>query len=143
MLETKEYSHLGGCISAFNWVKWGKGGRYWANMTYNFGIIGLGMIAKFHAATIRATRGANLVAVFSEDESKADKFASEFNCAAYSDFSSFLTHKGLDAVSICTPSSAHLQPCLASAEAGKHIVCEKPLEVSVERIDKMIGDCDK
>ena len=112
-------------------------------MTYNFGIIGLGMIAKFHAAAIRATCGANLAAVFSEDEIKADKFASEFNCAPYSDFSSFLAHKDLDAVSICTPSGAHLQPCLASAEAGKHIVCEKPLEVSVERIDQMIRGCDK
>ena len=55
-------------------------------MTYNFGIIGLGMIAKFHVAAIRATCGANLAAVFSEDEIKADKFASEFNRASYSDF---------------------------------------------------------
>ena len=77
-------------------------------MTYNFGIIGLGMIATFHAAAIRATCGANLAAVFSEDDIKADKFAFEFYCAPYSDFSSFLAHKDLDAVSICTPSGAHL-----------------------------------
>ena len=56
---------------------------------------------------------------------------------------SLLTHKDLDAVSICTLSGAHLHPCLASSEAGKHVVYEKPLEVSVERIDKMINECDK
>ena len=59
-------------------------------MTYNLRIIGLSMIAKFHAAAMRATSGANLAAVFSEDEIKADKFASEFNCAPYSDFCHFL-----------------------------------------------------
>ena len=112
-------------------------------MTYNFGIIGLGMIARFHATAIRATCEADLTAVFSENESKANKFAEEFGGVPYTNFSKFLAHKDLDAVSICTPSGAHLIPSLASAKAGKHIICEKPLEVSIDRIDQIIRCCER
>ena len=112
-------------------------------MVYNFGIIGLGMIARFHAEAIKAIHGASLVAVFSENENKAAEFSQEFGGIPYTNFSKFLKHKDLNVVSICTPSGAHLEPCLASAEAGKHVVCEKPLEVSTDRIDEMIRSCDK
>ncbi|MBH68277.1 MAG: oxidoreductase [Rhodospirillaceae bacterium] len=111
-------------------------------MTYNFGIIGLGMIARFHAQAINATEGLQLSAVFSRSKNKAEEFCAEFGGEPYTNFSKFLAHQNLQAVSICTPSGAHLEPCLASAKAGKHIVCEKPLEISPERIDKIIRACE-
>ncbi|NNF79565.1 MAG: Gfo/Idh/MocA family oxidoreductase [Rhizobiales bacterium] len=107
-----------------------------------FGIIGLGMIAEFHAKAIAAIAGAELVACFSRDQAKADAFASKHGGTGYGDLDAFLAHDGLDLVTICTPSGAHLEPTLAAAAAGKHVVCEKPLEVTTARIDQMIAACN-
>ena len=107
------------------------------------GIIGLGMIAEFHARAIAALEGAELVACFSRDQSKADAFAGEHGGKAYADLDGFLAHDGLHMVTICTPSGAHLEPTLAAAAAGKHVVCEKPLEVTTARVDQMIAACDE
>ena len=60
----------------------------------------------------------------------------------YQDYETFLAHPGLDIVTIATPSGAHLEPCVQAAKAGKHIICEKPLEVTLERVDRMIRACD-
>ena len=54
-----------------------------------------------------------------------------------------MAHPGLDIVAIATPSGAHLEPCVQAAKAGKHIICEKPLEVTLERVDRMIRACDE
>ena len=110
-------------------------------MPINFGIVGLGMIARFHAKAIAATSGAELTAVFSRDKKKARDFSKEFGAAPYTDLDKFLDHANLDAISICTPSGNHLEPCIAAAKAGKHVVCEKPLEINTTRIDKMISAC--
>ena len=110
-------------------------------MPINFGIVGLGMIARFHAKAIAATSGAELTAVFSRDKKKARDFSEEFGAAPYTDLDKFLDHANLDAISICTPSGNHLEPCIAAAKAKKHVVCEKPLEINTTRIDKMISAC--
>ncbi len=107
-----------------------------------FGIVGLGMIARFHALSLEAMEDAGLVACYSRDQTKADAFASEHGGQGYGEMNAFLAHPGLDVVIICTPSGAHLEPTLAAAEAGKHVVCEKPLEVTTARIDQMIAACD-
>ena len=112
-------------------------------MTVKFGIIGLGMISRFHAQAIAATPGAELIAVLSRDLAKATRFADEFHAVPYTNLDEFLDHVGLDAISICTPSGNHLEPCTAGAKAGKHVVCEKPLEINTSRIDQMISICKK
>jgi predicted dehydrogenase len=55
----------------------------------------------------------------------------------------FLAHFGLDIVTICTPSGFHLEPALEVAEARKHLIVEKPLEITLERCDKIIDACQK
>ena len=112
-------------------------------MTVKFGIIGLGMISRFHAQAIAATPGAELIAVLSRDLAKATRFADEFHAVPYTNLDEFLDHVGLDAISICTPNGNHLEPCTAGAKAGKHVVCEKPLEINTSRIDQMISICKK
>ena len=108
-----------------------------------FGIVGLGMIARFHALALKAMTDADLVACLSRNQSKADAFASELGGQGYCEMDAFLAHSGLDVVIICTPSGAHLEPALAAAKAGKHVVCEKPLEVTTSRIDEMMTACDE
>ncbi|MBT8363402.1 MAG: Gfo/Idh/MocA family oxidoreductase [Deltaproteobacteria bacterium] len=110
---------------------------------YGFGIVGCGMIADFHAQAIKAMQGGHLACVFSRSKANADRVAEAYNCASYQDYKAFLAHAGLDIVTIATPSGAHLKPCVQAAAAGKHIVCEKPLEVTLERVDRMIRACDE
>jgi predicted dehydrogenase len=114
-------------------------------MSYGFGIIGLGLIADFHAKAIQAIgRGeGTLVACCSRSAEKAQKFAGKYGCRGYSDIGEFIAHPGLDIVSICGPSGAHLEPALAAAKAGKHVVVEKPLEITTQRCDKIIEACKK
>ena len=108
---------------------------------FRFGIIGPGMIAEFHARAITDMPGAELVAVYGRNRDKAAQFAARHGCAPYDDLDAFLAHTPLDIVTICTPSGNHLEPALAAASAGKHIICEKPLEVTLPRVDRMIDAC--
>ena len=108
---------------------------------FGIGIIGTGMIAAFHAKAIAAMEGAVLAASLSRRAEQVEAFAAAHGGAAYTDLAAFLAHPGLDAVAICTPSGAHLEPALAAAAAGKHVICEKPLEVTTARVDQMIIAC--
>jgi len=110
---------------------------------FGFGIVGCGMIADFHARAIEGMKGGHLACVFSRSKANADRVATVYNCASYQNYKTFLAHPGLDIVAIATPSGAHLEPCLQAAKAGKHIICEKPLEVTLERVDRMIRACDE
>ncbi len=105
------------------------------------GIIGVGMIARFHAQAIAAMSGGTLHSVYARNSEKGTAFADEFKCTAHSDLDTFLADPELDLVTIATPSGAHLEPCLAAAKASKHVLVEKPMEVSTERIDQMIAAC--
>ena len=108
-----------------------------------FGIIGSGMIAQFHAKAINAMQGSELHSVYSRNPASSQSIADEHGCAAFSDLDAFLADPDLDIVTIATPSGAHLEPALAAVRAGKHVICEKPLEVTTERIDQMIAEGEK
>ena len=112
-------------------------------MTTGFGIIGCGMISAFHARAIAEIDGAQLVACYNRTLPKAEKLAAEFGGDAYSDLDAMLAREDVQVVTICTPSGAHLEPCLAAAKAGKHVIVEKPLEITLERCDAMIAACER
>jgi predicted dehydrogenase len=102
-----------------------------------FGIIGAGMIGHFHAKAITAMTGGTLHSVFDLRQEAAEKLASEYGGTAYSDMAKFLADDELEIVTVGTPSGAHLEPSLAALNAGKHVICEKPLEITLERIDQL------
>jgi predicted dehydrogenase len=104
-----------------------------------FGIIGAGMIGKFHAQAINAMTGGELHSVFNHTTEKAEALANEFGAKAYSDLKEFLADPELEIVTVGTPSGAHLDPTRAALEAGKHAIVEKPLEVTTERIDELMA----
>lgn len=112
-------------------------------MKIGFGIIGCGMIANFHRKAIDDIRGAQLVACFDQYPLAAERLADASGCKAYADLNEMLTHPGLDVVTICTPSGAHMEPAVAAAKAGKHVIVEKPLEINLKRCDKIIDACRK
>lgn len=108
-----------------------------------FGIVGCGMISEFHARAIQDIPDATLSAVFTSRPNEAARFLAQFpDCKVYTDLDKFLAHPGLRIVNICTPSGAHLEPAIAAAQAGKHVVVEKPLEVSMARCDRIIATCE-
>lgn len=107
-----------------------------------FGIIGAGMIANFHAKAIQAMEGGELHSFYGRRREAVDELVGEYGGKGYDDLDEFLADPELDIVTIATPSGAHLDPAIAAAKAGKHVVCEKPLEITPERIDLMISACE-
>lgn len=112
-------------------------------MSIGFGIVGVGMIANFHARAIRDAGGAHLVGCSSRRAESAQEFAGEHDCRAFESLEAMLGDPDVQAVAICTPSGAHLDPAVAAAKAGKHIVVEKPLEITTERCDQIIEACEQ
>ncbi len=111
------------------------------NMSVGFGIVGTGMISHFHAKAIQAIPGACVAGCFNHSAEKAAAFASEYGCTAWSSLDQMLASPDVDIVNICTPSGSHLDPAIAAAKAGKHVVVEKPLEITLSRCDQIIEAC--
>jgi UDP-N-acetyl-2-amino-2-deoxyglucuronate dehydrogenase len=109
---------------------------------HGFGIIGCGMIARFHAAAIDDVRGARLVACYDVVRESVDRFAGDSGCRPYYKLDEMLADKDVDVVTIGTPSGAHQEPAVAAAKAGKHVIVEKPLEVTLKRCDAIIRACE-
>jgi predicted dehydrogenase len=105
----------------------------------NFGIIGTGMIAGFHAKAIQAMQDGDLVGVAGRSFATAQAFAESEKTTAYESVDALLADPSVEVVTIATPSGAHYEPALAALKAGKHVVIEKPLEITTDRIDAMMA----
>jgi predicted dehydrogenase len=105
---------------------------------WNFGIVGAGLIADFHARAIRSLGNARLIAICGTNQVKVKTLSEKYNCRPFSNYDEMISSPDVDIVTIATPSGAHMEPAIAAAEHGKHVICEKPLEISLERIDRMI-----
>ncbi len=112
-------------------------------MSMGFGIVGTGMIAHFHAKAIQAMTNGRVVGCFNQNVEKAKAFAAEYDCKAYSTLDELLADKDVAIVTICTPSGAHRDPAISAANALKHVVVEKPLEITLQRCDDIINACEK
>jgi predicted dehydrogenase len=107
--------------------------------TYRIGIVGIGGIAKMHAKAIGDLENAELVAGSCRTEQKGRDFVNEFGGTWYPDYHQLLDEAKPDLITIATPSGAHLDPALAAIERGIPVLCEKPLEITTERVDGMIA----
>src|SRR5262249_13251915 len=98
----------------------------------------------FHARALQDVPDTRLVALVSRTRSNAEKLMQEVGvtAAVHTDLAAVLERKDVDVVIITTPSGAHLEPAVAAARAGKHVVVEKPLEITTERCDRIIRACD-
>src|SRR4029078_10380782 len=85
-------------------------------------------------------------AAYSRSEANGAKIAAlaaeKGECRVYDDLDAMLSRPDLDVVCVCTPSGAHLDPAVRAAAAGKHVVVEKPLEITLPRCDAIIDACD-
>lgn len=103
-----------------------------------FGIIGCGMIANFHAAAIAQVGDAELCACYDQYTPGAAAFAEKYGITAFASLEEMLESDAIDAVSICTPSGMHAPQALQALRAGKHVVVEKPMSLSLEDADAII-----
>jgi predicted dehydrogenase len=108
-----------------------------------FGIIGCGNIGPVHAQALAKVKNAKLVAVSDVVLASAQKLAGQYGADAYDDYRAMLARPDLDAVCLCVPSGLRMEIAIACAQAGKHILSEKPLEVSTARIDKILAATKK
>lgn len=110
-------------------------------MSIGIGIVGTGMISNFHAKAIADAKGCHLAGCADRRAEAATNFASKYGCTGYGSVDEMFADPKIEAVSICTPSGAHMEPAVAAANAGKHVIVEKPLEITTERCDQIIGAC--
>ena len=109
----------------------------------NFAIIGTGGVAEFHAKALSECKIARLAACYDGVPQRAVDFAQRHGIEAETTLDGLLARRDVAAVIIATPSGAHKEVTMAAAGAGKHVLCEKPLEVTLERADEMIRACEE
>lgn len=112
-------------------------------MKIGFAIVGTGMIAEVHADAIAAAPEAQLVAVYSRGAEQREKFARARNCRAATSLEAIAQNPDIHAVCITTPSGAHADAAVPLLEAGKAVLCEKPLEVSLAACDRIIAAAER
>lgn len=105
---------------------------------FGIGIVGAGMIAGIHVEAIRALDGARLAGIMDGGSGKGRRIAPECDPRSCDDLEGFVAREDIDVVAVASPTGAHLEPGLLAARHGKHCIVEKPMEITLERIDRLI-----
>lgn len=109
--------------------------------TINFGVIGCGSISATHLAALAEMKDVRVVAVSDANASRRTNAAAKTGARAYADYHELLADPDVDIVTILTASGAHAAVGMEAARAGKHVVVEKPLDVTVENAQALIDCC--
>jgi predicted dehydrogenase len=103
-----------------------------------FGLVGTGFWARItHAPALASTNGSTLSAVWGRDGRSAQSLAAEYGAAAFADVGAFL--EAVDAVAFAVPPHVQAPLAVRAAEAGKHLLLEKPIALSVDEADKLVA----
>ncbi|MGH7502347.1 MAG: Gfo/Idh/MocA family protein [Longimicrobiales bacterium] len=108
-----------------------------------FGLIGCGDIGQLRANALTQTRGAVLVSVSDIDAQKAKLTATRFHTQTDRDWTTLLERSDIDAVIVSTPPRLHIDMCVAAMEAGKHVLCEKPLARTPEECRLILATAER
>lgn len=103
------------------------------------GIVGCGMIAGFHAHALKTVENTVLAGACSRSEASAEKFCTEQSIPMFRTYEEMLRDPDIDAVSLCTPSGDHCRQILQALTAGKHVVVEKPMCITLEECNRVIA----
>lgn len=108
-------------------------------MPIGFAILGPGKVAHTHAHALMRIPAARLVAVWGRNPERTAAFAARYAATAYTDLAACLADPAVQAVIICTPHPQHAEEAVAAAEAGRHVLVEKPMALTVADCDRMIA----
>ena len=101
-------------------------------------LIGCGKVGGLHAAALTTLAESNLVAVCDASRERADQFGGRYQTRAYGDVGQMVRESGAEAVFICTPHPLHAESAVLAAEAGLHVMVEKPMAASLRDCDTML-----
>lgn len=108
-------------------------------MKVKVGIIGCGKIAQVrHIPEYEGNPDAELYGLFDINKERAEELAKLHNCRVYSTYEELLADPEIDAVSVCVANSAHAEISIAALRAGKHVLCEKPMAITLEECEDMV-----
>ncbi|MEI6503202.1 MAG: Gfo/Idh/MocA family oxidoreductase [Armatimonadota bacterium] len=110
-----------------------------AQKKYGFGVLGCGVISDTHLDAIRSLPNAQIVAVCDTREPSAQDKAEKYGCDYYTDLAEMLKRDDLQVVNVVVPSGLHARLGIQCCEAGKHVICTKPIDITLERIDSLIA----
>jgi len=110
-----------------------------------FAIVGCGVIGPWHAKAIELASRAELIALCDVELDKAEKLAAEHGgVPGYKNYKTMLKKEpDIDCVCVCVPSGLHWRIAVDAAKAGRHVLSEKPLDVTLHHMDAMIDTCAK
>jgi UDP-N-acetyl-2-amino-2-deoxyglucuronate dehydrogenase len=114
-----------------------------SNRKLGFGIIGCGMISSWHAGAIEQIDGAILKGVTDINKNSRESFAGKFNASAFDSVEELLKCEEIDVVCVCTPSGLHAPLAIQVANAGRHIIIEKPMALNLKEAKEIIEACEK
>jgi UDP-N-acetyl-2-amino-2-deoxyglucuronate dehydrogenase len=106
------------------------------------GLLGCGRISRNHLEAIAKVEGLRLVSVADSDRGRAEAVGAEQGVPAFGSLEEMLAAVPSDLVSICTPSGLHPQHGIEAARAGRHVLTEKPMAISLEAADQLVQACD-
>jgi UDP-N-acetyl-2-amino-2-deoxyglucuronate dehydrogenase len=106
------------------------------------GLLGGGNISDTHARAARAIPGVEIAAVYGPNREKATRLSQLYGGVVYDNVERFLDHRSLDIVAIGSPSGLHAGEAIAAIGRGIHVLSEKPLDVTTERVDRVIAAAD-
>lgn len=109
---------------------------------FRIALVGCGRISRNHVDAISRIDGLSLVAACDDDSARAHEVADPLGIPAFTDFEKMLSDVDCDVVSICTPSGLHPVQGVVAAKAGKHVVTEKPMAISLKGADELVQACD-
>jgi predicted dehydrogenase len=112
-------------------------------MTWHVGLIGAGNISGTHARAAAELPDVRIAAVYGGNAEKAAALARAHEAAAYDSLEPFLAHRPMDLVLIGSPSGLHAEQGIAAARRGLHVLSEKPLDVTTERVDALVAEADR
>ena len=109
---------------------------------FRVGIVGCGRISKNHFDAIRSVDGLSVTAVCDVDADRVRRAAEALAVPGYGSLEEMLRAPDVDVVSVCTPSGLHSSHGAAAARAGKHVVTEKPMALTLSQADSLVRACD-
>ncbi len=113
------------------------------NRSVGFAVIGTGLVGPTHARFVDEAQGAQLRVVCDLREDRGRPIALAYDAAWVADYREVMKRDDIDVVTICLPTALHLEVATAAAEAGKHVLVEKPIELNVERARALVDVCKR
>jgi UDP-N-acetyl-2-amino-2-deoxyglucuronate dehydrogenase len=112
-------------------------------MAVHIGIIGAGNISETHARAAKQISGVEIAAVYGQNLQKASRLARLYGGTVYESLEKMLEHRPMDLVLIASPSGLHAEQGILAARRGLHVLVEKPIDITPERADLLIEECER